>query len=274
MSRAAKPVAIAARVKSIRADATAAHLAEIDAELRAEIEAAAAERKRLAAGRNAVLLNGDDDAIAAHDAAAAKAGHRLERTNLLLAGIAQRLADRQTQEASWAEAAKLDSWRMEGEELARSLAASLDSGYTEPAAKIAAFLAEWKAGHDRLGEINKALREAGRDEHVKTPENSLRHIPAEFSEERYVEKTVYRMDGTNKGRPDINWDVSGPDADVMLYLGSDFVKAKDTGFLVEDTVMQRIPSTLVREGKTLPLLALKVVLPPATIDGIAFWKGE
>jgi hypothetical protein len=262
MSRAAKPVAIAARVKSIRPDATAAQLAEIDAELRAEIEAADAEAKRLAASRNAVLLDGDDDAIAAHDAAAAKAGHRLERANLLLAGIAQRLADRQTQEASWAEAARLDTLRDEAAALSEKLRGMYQSGYVEPAAQLAAFLHVWAEGHNEIERINAALKIAGRlSDYVESPEIVLRSAPPRQKPDEVIEREVWCVGGQPLGPHTQSLDPR-------------------TGNLHPHNAGAELRKiTEVKKGefilrKFLPGLAANVRLPAAHVGEVALWEGE
>jgi hypothetical protein len=261
MSRAAKPVAIAARVKSIRPDATAAQLAEIDAELRAEIEAADAEAKRLAAGRNAVLLDGDDDAIAAHDAAAAKAGHRLERANLLLAGIAQRLADRQTQEASWAEAARLDTLRDEAAALSEKLRGMYQSGYVEPAVRVTEFLHEWAEGHKKIEQINEALKIAGRrSDYVKSPEDTLRTAPWYDLSEPEEWRDTWVIGNREIGPDEFTYDRQG-----------NRVPKDSSAFRAQVPVKTRPHH---RPNENLPALAGHVNLPAPSWGQAAFWKGS
>lgn len=113
---------------------------------------------QLEAERHAVLLDGTDDTILAHDAKLAAA--RLDRDRAIAAHSAlnARIAEAQQREAAEALQAERDAVETE----AAATAAALARTYPEAARTIAELFTRLQAAEEAVDRVNAKLREAGR----------------------------------------------------------------------------------------------------------------
>jgi hypothetical protein len=246
----ANVTSIVGRLKGLKDTATTAQIDEIVEAVKVTLAAAEADHKRLVGQRRAILLEADDAAAAAHDALIAAAAREMDRAQARL----EELAPRREKAAARERDAHFDALRKEARDLAASMTARLEPEYVEPATVIAAFVAEWKATHERLERIDRELREAGKSGVLaETPERLVRGRPGHEIPAQEVEEEV--------GGPS-QW-VEDPRTGEMRPVG---IHSHEAPRKVKRTVPAKWVS-----GEQLPSLAGAVVLPPARIGGEKLW---
>jgi hypothetical protein len=248
--------AIVARVKALKAGATVADIDSIATAIRADLAAAEAEGKRLAAGRRAVLLSGDDEAAARHDALIAAVGRRADRAKLLL----EELEPRRKAAAAREETARLDARKAEAAKVAKDLEAAL-AEYAEHAQAIAAILVRWKEGHTLIAQANEELRRAGRRDSIVAPETALRS------------KSAVQMPDEERTR--MEWMIGDRPlgAHILVHDPRTGQMRPQDGSAVLREVREVVKGEFI-SAQQLPALADAVRLPPALIGAEPIWRGK
>lgn len=249
----------ARRVERVATAPTSAAIrVDLDA-LDRERETASTELARLRAGRDAVLLSGDDVAAERHDAEIARQGRAIERCDLRRPSLVADLEAAETREREEARARQQEEARAEVDRVI----GRLGSEYEVPAKLIATFLADWQ----RVEALAKA---AG----VDGPDRLTR------------ERDPVVIDPAGEDVRLVYIDEQGRDSDQPYPPGTYVLNAE--GYPIEDRsgYAPRVLPTRRQERRAFPRaarydrgiylgsLAASTNLPPARVGAEAPWSGS